>query len=45
MTQGGLTIAPDARMAEAEERMQEARVQCLVVVAGDGRVAGVVQLV
>ena len=44
MTQGGLTIAPDARMAEAEERMQEARVQCLVVVDGDGRVVGVVQI-
>ena len=44
MTQGGLTIAPEARMAEAEERMQEARVQCLVVVDGDGRVVGVVQI-
>ena len=44
MTRGGLTIAPDARMAEAEERMQEARVQCLVVVDGAGAVVGVVQI-
>ena len=43
MNPGGLTIAPDARMAEAEERMQEAKVQCLVVVDG-GRVVGVVQI-
>lgn len=44
MTKGALTIQPDARMAEAEERMQEAKVQCLVVVDNSDAVVGVVQI-
>lgn len=39
-----LTISGDRLMAEAEEKMYEARVQCLVVTASDGRVEGVVQI-
>ena len=39
-----LTIGPDQPMAEAEARMQENRVQCLVVTGEDGHVAGVVQI-
>jgi arabinose-5-phosphate isomerase len=39
-----LTIAGDLLMADAEARMQEARVQCLVVTDADGRVEGVVQI-
>ena len=39
-----LTIAGDLLMADAEARMQEARVQCLVVTEADGRVEGVVQI-
>ncbi|MGC6484129.1 MAG: KpsF/GutQ family sugar-phosphate isomerase [Candidatus Puniceispirillales bacterium] len=43
MTKGALTVAPDTNMGEAEKRMQEARVQCLVVVE-HGTVVGVVQI-
>ena len=39
-----LTIAGDLLMADAEARMQESRVQCLVVTDSDGRVEGVVQI-
>lgn len=39
-----LTISGDSMMADAEARMQEARVQCLVVTAEDGHVEGVVQI-
>ena len=44
MTPRGLTINPEARMADAEQRMQEARVQCLVVMNDDDHVVGVVQI-
>ena len=39
-----LTIGPDVLMADAEARMLEARVQCLVVVDAAGGVAGVIQI-
>lgn len=39
-----LTISPDAMMADAEEKMFEARVQCLVVTAADGHVEGIIQI-
>lgn len=39
-----LTIAGDLLMADAEARMQESRVQCLVVTDDNGRVEGVVQI-
>ena len=39
-----LTIGPDQLMADAEARMQESRVQCLVVTGESGRVEGVVQI-
>lgn len=39
-----LTISPDVLMADAEARMLEARVQCLVVVDAAGGVAGVIQI-
>ena len=39
-----LTISPDAMMADAEEKMFEARVQCLVVTAVDGHVEGIIQI-
>ena len=52
MTANPLTIKPDASMGEAEDRMQEARIQCLIVaddhdVSGgsiSGHVVGVVQI-
>ena len=44
MTKGALTISPDERMQEAEQRMQETRVQCLVVVDSKSVVVGVVQI-
>ena len=44
MTTSALTIRPEARMTEAEEKMLEARVQCLVVVDDAGQVVGVVQI-
>jgi arabinose-5-phosphate isomerase len=43
MTADPLTIKPDAKMGEAEQRMQEARIQCLVV-TDDSGVVGVVQI-
>jgi len=39
-----LTIAGDLLMADAEARMQESRVQCLVVTDDNGRVEGEVQI-
>jgi len=39
-----LTISGDLLMADAEERMLEARVQCLVVTRDDGVVEGVIQI-
>jgi arabinose-5-phosphate isomerase len=44
MTASALTIRPDANMGEAEQRMQEARIQCLVVSDDGGAVVGVVQI-
>lgn len=44
MSPAPLTISPDARFAEAEDKMQENRVQCLAVVDTSGKVAGVVQI-
>ena len=39
-----LTITADQLMADAEARMQESRVQCLVVTDGSDHVVGVVQI-
>ena len=39
-----LTIGPDVLMADAEAKMLEARVQCLVVVDATGAVVGVIQI-
>ena len=39
-----LTITPDTMMAEAEEKMLEARVQCLVVVDDQAAVVGILQI-
>ena len=39
-----LTIGPDVLMADAESKMLEARVQCLVVIDVDGTVVGVIQI-
>ena len=39
-----LTIGADEMMATAEARMQESRVQCLVVTDGDGNVEGIIQI-
>ena len=39
-----LTIGPDVLMADAEAKMLEARVQCLVVVDKVGAVVGVIQI-
>ena len=39
-----LTIDGDRLMADAEARMQESKVQCLVVTDADGHVEGVVQI-
>ena len=44
MTANALTIRPEASMGEAEQRMQEARVQCLIVHNDQGHVVGVVQI-
>lgn len=44
MTSNALTIRPEASMGEAEQRMQEARVQCLIVHNDQGHVVGVVQI-
>jgi arabinose-5-phosphate isomerase len=39
-----LTIGPDVLMAEAEAKMLEARVQCLVVIDAAGTVVGIIQI-
>ena len=39
-----LTIGPDEMVADAEAKMLEARVQCLVVMQEAGRVEGVIQI-
>ena len=39
-----LTIDGDLLIVDAEARMQESRVQCLVVTGANGRVEGVVQI-
>jgi arabinose-5-phosphate isomerase len=39
-----LTIAPDAMMSDAEEKMLEARIQCLVVVDDEAGVVGILQI-
>jgi len=39
-----LTITPDAMMSAAEEKMLEARVQCLVVVDDQATVVGILQI-
>ena len=39
-----LTIGPDEMVADAEAKMLEARVQCLVVMQEVGRVEGVIQI-
>ncbi len=39
-----LTIGPDVLMADAESKMIEARVQCLVVIDAAGTVVGVIQI-
>ncbi len=44
MSKGALTIKPETNMGRAEEKMQENRVQCLVVVDDEERVVGVVQI-
>ena len=44
MTANPLTIKPTASMGEAEDRMQEARIQCLIVAEDNGHVVGVVQI-
>ena len=44
MTEAPLTIKPDATMGEAEQRMHDARVQCLVVADDDSAIVGVVQI-
>ena len=43
-SQSPLTISGDSLMADAEARMQEARVQCLVVTGENGHVEGVIQI-
>lgn len=44
MTSDPLTIKPDANMGEAEQRMQEGRIQCLVVADDSAHIVGVVQI-
>ena len=39
-----LTIGPDVLMADAETKMLEARVQCLVVIDSAGAVVGIIQI-
>ena len=39
-----LTISGDLLMADAEAKMLEARVQCLVVTGDDGHIDGVIQI-
>lgn len=44
MTAKPLTIKPDTPWGDAERRMQEAKIQCLVVLDDDAHVVGVVQI-
>jgi arabinose-5-phosphate isomerase len=44
MSPSPLSIMPDAKMAEAEAKMQEDRVQCLIVMDNQHHVCGVVQI-
>jgi arabinose-5-phosphate isomerase len=44
MSPSPLSIMPGAKMAEAEAKMQEARVQCLIVMDNQHHVCGVVQI-
>ncbi|MDA8675319.1 KpsF/GutQ family sugar-phosphate isomerase [Alphaproteobacteria bacterium] len=44
MSPSPLSIMPEAKMAEAEAKMQEARVQCLIVMDNQHYVCGVVQI-
>ena len=44
MSPSPLSIMPEAKMAEAEAKMQEARVQCLIVMDNQHHVCGVVQI-
>lgn len=44
MSPSPLSVMPDAKMAEAEAKMQEARVQCLIVMDNQHHVCGVVQI-
>lgn len=44
MSPSPLSIMPDAKMAEAEAKMQEDRVQCLIVMNNQHHVCGVVQI-
>ena len=44
MTGNPLTIKPNASMGEAEDRMQEAKIQCLVVADDNDHIVGVVQI-
>ena len=44
MSPSPLTVRPDTKMTEAEAKMQEARVQCLIVVDDNQHVCGVVQI-
>jgi arabinose-5-phosphate isomerase len=44
MSPSPLSIMPDAKMAEADAKMQEARVQCLIVMDNQHHVCGVVQI-
>ena len=43
-TSAPLTVKPDSMMADAEAKMLEARVQCLVVVNAKGHVEGIIQI-
>ena len=44
MSQSPLTTTPDTRMVDAERKMQETKIQCLVVIDQDDQVCGVVQI-
>jgi len=43
-TSAPLTVKPDSMMADAEAKMLDARVQCLVVVNAKGHVEGIIQI-
>lgn len=44
MTRNPRTVAPEVRFALAEDEMRSQRINALVVIDGDGRVAGVLQI-